>query len=211
MAENDVDTTTAQHLIALTGGIGSGKTQVSDYLETKGIPIADADRIVHKLLKEDTDLKNLIIESFGPKILSTEQEIDRKQLAHIIFNSQEKRKELESWIHPRVREAFLEFRKAHPEENILVEVIPLLFESKLENMYPEVWLVSAPEEHILQRLQSHRHFTLKEAQSRIKNQLSLQEKKARLLQHPNGYCIENNGSRSQLYQQVDNRLSIILT
>jgi len=195
-----------QRLIALTGGIGSGKTQVSDYIETKGIPVADADRIVHQLLKEDTALKNLIIESFGPTVLSAEQEIDRKQLAHIIFDSEEKRKTLESWIHPRVREAFLKFRKAHPEAQILIEVIPLLFESKLENMYSEVWLVSAPEVHVLQRLQSHRHFTLEEAQSRIKNQLSLQEKQSRLLQHPNGYCIQNNGSLAQLYQQVDNRL-----
>jgi dephospho-CoA kinase len=206
MAANDYETSKVQRLIALTGGIGSGKTQVSDYIETKGIPVADADRIVHQLLKQDTTLKNLIIESFGPTVLSEKQEIDRKQLAHIIFGSKEKRKALESWIHPRVREAFLEFRKAHPEAQILIEVIPLLFESKLENMYPEVWLVSAPEDHVLERLQNHRHFTLEEAQSRIKNQLSLPEKQSRLLQHPNGHCLENNGSLAQLYQQVDNRL-----
>jgi len=206
MADSNVNPGKNQRLIALTGGIGSGKTQVSDYIESKGIPVADADRIVHQLLKEDVNLKKIITENFGSAILNSEQEIDRKQLAHIIFHSEEKRKQLESWIHPRVREAFLEFRKSHPEANILVEVIPLLFESKLENKYPEVWLISAPEDHVLQRLQSHRQFTLEEAQSRIKNQLSLREKQSRLTQHPNGYCIENSGSIAQLYQQVDNRL-----
>lgn len=197
-----------QRLIVLTGGIGSGKTQVSDYLLRKMIPVEDADHLVHQLLKEDLDLKKLIVSEFGTEILTCQQEIDRKQLASIIFKDPLKRKVVEAWIHPRVRSAFLNFRKNHKTEDILVEVIPLLFESNLENLYPEVWMVSSPLEQVLKRLQENRNFSLEDALARIKNQMPLQEKKQRLFEHLNGHLIENSGSLDELYAQVDKLLQI---
>jgi dephospho-CoA kinase len=204
------DTSTSssnQRLIALTGGIGSGKTQVSDYLESRGIPVADADQIVHRMLREDTDLLGLIRKQFGSSVFDANGVLDRKRLAAIIFPDPVARKILESWTHPRVRAGFQAFRLAHPQAPILVEVIPLLFESALETAYPEVWLVAAPEAEMLLRLQHKRGLTIEDARARMSSQLSLDEKKIRLQAHGHGRLLHNMGTLAELYNQVDTLIS----
>jgi dephospho-CoA kinase len=198
----------SQRLIALTGGIGSGKTQVSDYLETKNIPVADADKLVHHMLQEDDALLALIRAEFGDSVFNSKGILDRTRLGALVFQDPIARKRLEGWTHPRVREGLLAFRREHPKANILVEVIPLLFESGLESQYPEVWLVETPEAEALKRLQEKRGMSEANAWARLNSQLSLSAKKKRLSQHPNGCLLSNTSELSALFQQVD---TLILT
>ena len=120
--------------IAITGGIGCGKSTVLEFLEANGIACFSADAFVRHLLLEDQSVINSVIEHFGMEFINEAGSVDRKALAKIVFQSKSDLEFLESLLHPLVQTSCEAFLKAHIAQLVCVE-IPLLFEKRLEKGY----------------------------------------------------------------------------
>ena len=115
--------------VALTGGIGSGKSLVGDYLQELGAVVIDSDELARNVIERGTAGFEQVVSTFGDEILSN-GEIDRTKLAQQVFENEEKRKKLESIIHPLVRQAAELATKDLAPDQIVVNEIPLLFETQ---------------------------------------------------------------------------------
>jgi dephospho-CoA kinase len=196
--------------ISLTGGIASGKSLVGDYLQRKGIPVIDADQVVHTLLRSDTALQAQIRQAFGDECLNDDGSVNRAQVGSVVFGDVDKRRQLEQWIHPKVRQAMNVFYETQQAagQSIGVALIPLLFESRLQDLYDEIWLIQTTEALQQQRLAEHRSMEDDAALARIQSQMPFEDKHTALRKHPCGHLLMNTGSPEALYQQVDDLLAI---
>jgi dephospho-CoA kinase len=193
--------------VALTGGIASGKTLAGEFLKARGVPVIDADDVVHALLKENETLKRQIRAEFGDAVFLPDGTVNRPALGAIVFGDTSKRKLLESWIHPKTREVIENFYQQNAHAPIGVSIIPLLFESGLENRYDEVWLLESDEAQQIERLMRHRHMTREDAEARIRNQMPLEEKRKHTMQHPAHAILDNRGKPEALIAQLEECLS----
>jgi dephospho-CoA kinase len=196
--------------IALTGGIASGKSLAGAFLIGQGIPVIDADDITHGILAHDPEVKTRIRETFGDEVFADDGTVDRKRLGAKVFNAPDKRKLLENWIHPKVREAIERFfQTAAGAPPVAVAIIPLLFEAATEHLYDQVWLIETPEELQIQRLAETRNMLREDALSRIRSQMSLEEKRRRAQAHPSHRIILNTGEPQHLYDQLSHLLETV--
>lgn len=193
--------------IALTGGIASGKSLAGTYLQQHGVPVIDADEVVHALLRDDPELKSKIRGQFGDDVFTPEGQVDRQKLGSKVFNDQGRRKLLESWIHPKVRDAIEQFFQDNLLKKIGVALIPLLFESNLEKHYDEVWLLDIDEATQTQRLVDKRGMTPEAARARIASQMSAGEKRRRAQAFPQHHILDNRGTPDDLFRQLAKILS----
>ena len=123
------------YAVAVTGGIGCGKSSVLEILKNASFEILDTDKIVHQILCENLDLKNKIIDEFGEQCLSIKGDIDREALGKKIFKSEEKRNVLNSLIHPIIRKKILDWMTYCKNKDFITAVeIPLLFECGWEKL-----------------------------------------------------------------------------
>lgn len=195
--------------IALTGGIATGKSLAGDYLRSRGVPVIDADEVVHRLLSEDEPLKREIREAFGEAVFSPDGTVNRPALAAKIFDDPATRRHLENLIHPQVRTWIARFYEENRDARAGVAMIPLLFESDLAESYDEVWLLDAPEAIRVARLLNFRGMSREDALARIHAQMDADEKRRRTGRHPCGRIFSNSGSPADLYAQIDDALSHI--
>ena len=130
--------------VALTGGIGSGKSLVGEILEELGALVIDSDQLAREVIERGSPGYEEVITAFGDAILS-EGQIDRAKLAAVVFKEKYLRKKLESIIHPLVREAAEKLARNLPSGAILVNQIPLLVESDGAKRFDYVITVSADE------------------------------------------------------------------
>jgi dephospho-CoA kinase len=137
--------------VALTGGIGSGKSLVGEILEELGALVIDSDQLAREVIERGSPGYEEVITAFGDSILS-EGQIDRAKLAAVVFKEEDLRKKLESIIHPLVREAAEKLARNLPSGAILVNQIPLLVESDGAKRFDYVITVSADEEIRRERL-----------------------------------------------------------
>ena len=137
--------------VALTGGIGSGKSLVGEILEELGALVIDSDQLAREVIERGSPGYEEVITAFGDSILS-EGQIDRAKLAAVVFKEEDLRKKLESIIHPLVREAAEKLAKNLPNGAILVNQIPLLVESDGAKRFDYVITVSADEDIRRERL-----------------------------------------------------------
>ncbi|MDP4615042.1 MAG: dephospho-CoA kinase [Candidatus Nanopelagicaceae bacterium] len=137
--------------VALTGGIGSGKSLVGEILEELGALVIDSDQLAREVIERGSPGYEEVITAFGDSILS-EGQIDRAKLAAVVFKEKDLRKKLESIIHPLVREAAEKLARNLPSGAILVNQIPLLVESDGAKRFDYVITVSADEEIRRERL-----------------------------------------------------------
>ncbi len=137
--------------VALTGGIGSGKSLVGEILEELGALVIDSDQLAREVIERGSPGYEEVITAFGDSILS-EGQIDRAKLAAVVFKEKDLRKKLESIIHPLVREAAEKLARNLPSGAILVNQIPLLVESDGATRFDYVVTVSADEEIRRERL-----------------------------------------------------------
>lgn len=185
-------------IIGLTGGIASGKSTVSKILKGAGACVIDADQIVHQLLARNQLVRKQVVDYFGPSIFSAAGGIDRTLLGEIIFADDDKRKQLEQIIHPLViREMETQLASHQEREKHIILDIPLLYETKLDYLVEQVWVVYVEPEVQLQRLLNRGQLSKAEAIKRIKTQLPLSEKKEMA-----DLVIDNNGSRRELKAKV---------
>ncbi len=165
-------------LIGLTGGIASGKSTVSQLFQKYGIPIVDADLVAREVVEPGQVAWKKIVESFGEDILLSDMTINRKKLGDTIFQNAEKRNVLNNITHPIIISAMMnkakELEKSH---QIVILDIPLLFESKREELFNFIILVYVNSTIQLQRLMARDKINRNDAFYKITSQMSLEEKK----------------------------------
>ena len=137
--------------VALTGGIGSGKSTVGELLHELGAYIIDSDQLARLVIERGQPGYDAVVAQFGDGIL-TAGEIDRTKLAAAVFNDESKRKLLESIIHPLVRQAAAEQMKKLPADAVVVNEIPLLFETDGAGRFDFVISVQVDEDKRRERL-----------------------------------------------------------
>ena len=137
--------------VALTGGIGSGKSAVAEFLEVCGAVIIDSDQLARDVIERGTEGFEAILTAFGDTVL-TDGEIDRSTLADIVFHDEGQRKKLEGIIHPLVREAAESLMKKLPTDSVVINQIPLLVETNGAKRFDYIITVSASEDLRRQRL-----------------------------------------------------------
>jgi len=191
-------------IIGITGGIASGKSTVSLYLQELGFTIVDADLASRAVVEPGEEAYHQVVKAFGEDILLTDGNIDRVKLGSIIFNDQEKRLLLNGIVHPAVRNWMrlkTEAALSSGEETVFMD-IPLLFESKLTFMVDKTLLIYVDEQVQLQRLMNRNGLSEKEALARINSQMPLADKKALA-----DAVIDNNGDINETKRQVKAILS----
>ena len=188
--------------IALTGGIGTGKSSASAILSLFGFRVIDADKIAHSVLDSKA---NEIAQIFGKEFILSDGKVDRKRLGRVVFADKSLREELESIVHPSIRE---EIEKASLEQERLGKPylidIPLFFE---RGNYPidRVITVYAPRELQIERIMKRDSLSKDEALQRIDAQMDIEEKR-RLAT----WVIDNSGSLKQLQNECERVKSAIM-
>ena len=195
-------------IIGLTGGIGMGKTTVSDYLaKTYQLPVLDADVYARAAVQPGTIGLEAIVDRYTSKILLPDGSLDRRQLGEIIFNQPLERTWLESRIHPYVRQALSRDRarwiqQLSDQSVTIVMVIPLLFEAQMTNLVTEIWVVFCPPDQQIQRLMQRESLSQEQANARIFSQMAIAEKRDRA-----DVVLENSSTLEDLLQQVDRAMT----
>jgi dephospho-CoA kinase len=182
--------------VALTGGIGSGKSLVGEILEELGALVIDSDQLAREVIERGSPGYEEVVTAFGDSILS-EGQIDRSKLAAVVFNESDLRKKLESIIHPLVREAAEKLARKLPSGAILINQIPLLVESDGAKRFDYVVTVSADEEIRRERLRL-RGLKDYEITQRMAAQVSDSEREKIA-----NYIIRNDGSIDELNRAVE--------
>lgn len=187
-----------KRLIGLTGGIGTGKTTVSNYLAKKyHLPILDADIYAKEAVAKDSSILNLIFNRYGDRLKLPDNSLNRAALGEIIFNQPKEKQWLESQIHPYVRDRF-ERALSHLQNTTIVLAIPLLFEAELTDTVTEIWVVSCDRDLQIDRLCQRNGLSPEQAIARIDSQLPLSHKISRA-----DIVINNNSNLEYLYRQID--------
>lgn len=182
--------------IALTGGIGSGKSAAAKYFADLKTPIIDADKIVHQLLKTGTPTYKKIITHFGKNLLTTQKSLDHKKLASIIFSTPKEKTWLEKLIHPQVKK-IMEEKAARIKKPYCILVIPLFFETNFRVKVDRILLIDCPLQTQIKRLQIRDHNKIKQIENIIKNQA-----KRRFRRQKADDIIYNNSSLNHLKHAV---------
>ena len=187
-------------VIAITGGIGAGKSSVRRIFEELGASGVDADDIARRVVKPGTSGWAQVREAFGEKYFDAEGRLDRAKLAELVFADPAARKSLESILRPLIREAearLVEQMLAEKPERPVVVEIPLLVEGGEVNRYDGVVLVTASRKTRLERLERAGGLTREETEARIRSQAP-EEERARIA----NWVIDNEGPIEETRIQV---------
>ena len=184
-------------IVALTGGIGAGKSLAAQYFSDLGARVVDADQLARVAIERGSDGFDEVILRFGEQIMR-DGDIDRKALAEIIFSDPQAKQDLEEIIHPRVRQLFLEVVADLKSEEILIYEIPLLAESDSAKNFDLVITVEADLQIRKERLRKRGMF-ISEIERRIASQATREEREALA-----DFVITNDGDEDQLLRAVEN-------
>ncbi len=181
--------------IALTGGIGSGKSLAGEFFQELGAVVIDSDQLAREVIERGTEGFDEVLSRFGDEILNG-GEIDRSKLAEIVFKNESARRDLEEIIHPKVREAALKIAARVPSDGVVINQIPLLFETKGAGRFDFVITVSADLEVRKARL-NERGLKSYEIERRISAQATDSQRESIA-----NFIIRNNGSVEELERAV---------
>jgi dephospho-CoA kinase len=183
-------------IVALTGGIGSGKSTVGEIFSQLGAVVVDSDQIARNVIERGTSGFDLLVATFGDGILKN-GDIDRAALSTLVFSDPKKRELLEQITHPLIRSEFSKIVKSLPEETILVNQIPLLFESKGDYRFDFIITISVPHNIRVDRLLK-RGLSSTQIEQRIKAQASDAERES-----ISDSVIVNDNDLASLTKQVE--------
>jgi len=184
--------------VGLTGGVASGKSTVSAILAELGAVVIDADQLAREVVAPGTEGLAEVVAAFGEGVLTAEGELDRPAMGAIVFADPEKRRVLESIVHPRVRDRAAEIEAAAPPGAVVVHDIPLLAETGQGNGFDAVVVVDVPAGVQVERMTGIRGMTREDAQARIGAQATREQRRAIAT-----YVIENTGSLEDLRTEVE--------
>ena len=190
-------------LVALTGGIGSGKSLAGEYFSQLGAIVVDSDQLARDVVERGTPGFDEVLTRFGDDIL-TNGEIDRKKLGSIVFSNPGLLAELEAITHPRIQAAFAEVVESAGESDIVINQIPLLVETGGVDRFDRVVVILSDLENRVKRLQA-RGLTNQEINRRIDAQVSDEERV-----EVADFIIENNGSADDLLREVEETFNELL-
>ncbi len=179
--------------VAITGSMGSGKSEVIQILKDLNVAVLSADQIVSDLYKTD-DIKQKMVTLFGEHALTCMNEIDRKYISFRIFNNEREKELLEALIHPLV------YQKLHDEGknyDLCFSEVPLLFETSGQSYFDHSLCIVCDHSHARKRLKESRGLSDEEIEARWAHQMSIEEKMAL-----STTVIENNSSKEELKEKV---------
>lgn len=184
-------------LVALTGGIGSGKSTVGQIFADLGAVVVDSDQLARDVVERGSKGFDLIVAEFGDEILKN-GDLNRDVLASIIFKEPLKRAKLEEILHPLIRELFAEIVRSASKDAIIINQIPLLVESNFDYKFDHVITVSTPDQIRKQRLLK-RGLSGTQIEQRIKSQATDAEREA-----ISDTVLINDKSEGELLGEVEN-------
>ena len=162
--------------IGITGGIGSGKSTVCKIFKLLGVPVFEADLVAKALINSDAEIRNGLIQFFGKNIYSSDNKINRKMLANLIFNDDLLMEKVNRLVHPAVRNKYLIWVKQQNSIYVIHEAA-ILFESGFYKMTDYSILVSAPEDMRIERVTHRDNIDLEMVKSRMLKQWTDEEKR----------------------------------
>ena len=186
-------------VIGLTGGIGTGKTQVSRILEELGASVINADLLGHEAYMPQTETWRRIVAAFGEGVLTEGGEVDRKKLGALVFGDPEALERLNGIMHPRIREMIEEriARLKSEGQRVVVVEAALFVEANWTSLADELWVTAAREDLVIERLKNRANMDEDAIRSRIRSQMPQEERL--------GYAdvvIENEGGLDDLKHRV---------
>ena len=191
-------------LIGLTGGIGSGKSEVARLLTERGAEIIDADLIVRELQQPGAEVYEKMIELFGSEVVAADKSLDRTAIAKKVFTDESLLKTLNQLVHPIVRRVMNERVESFRDtDKVVVLDIPLLVENPREGL-DGVLVVDLDAEIAVKRLVEQRNMSADDARARIAKQATREQRLA-IADH----VIDNSGDRSALTQKIETAWSWI--
>ena len=187
--------------IAITGGIASGKSKLSNFLKSKGEVVIDLDDISHTLTDSDEDTINEIATIFGDDIKSQSGGINRKLLASKVFSNSENKGKLEKILHPRIRQVMMNEIDSVEKDNVFVEV-QLLAEKNMGSLFDHIIIVSVSKDQQINRLKNLRMIDSNLINQILDSQLTDEERKSMLSKYSNE-ILENNGSEDAFQEKIE--------
>lgn len=188
--------------VGLTGGIGSGKTAVSDLFKKLGVPVIDTDIIARELVDNDAEVLQEITDAFGQDMLNLNGSLNRKKLAQLVFKVKQNKQRLEQILHPKIQREVIEQLQAlaeKPEQPAYtIIVVPLLIEADYHALIDRVLVVMSDEQTRIERIRQRDKRSLNEIKSIIDNQVDDQKR-----QQAADDIIENDSDLKNLAIQVE--------
>lgn len=186
-------------VIGLTGGMGSGKSTVSQLLAEFGAVIIDADKVGHEAYQPNTKTWRDLVAAFGRQIVAQDGSIDRKKLGAIVFGSPEQLERLNHIVHPRMFEMMKERIEQYRQQGVKVVVLDaaILFEANWTPLVDEIWVVIASESLVITRAKARTGLPEEQIRSRLNSQMPVEEKVKKA-----NVVIQNDGTFEDLQVQV---------
>ena len=182
--------------VAVTGGVGCGKSEVGRLLQKQGALVLDADEVGHEVLASGSPVAAAVIEHFGPEVVGADGAIDRPLVGRRVFGDRAARQTLERLVHPAILERIRNWVNEARQQAPCAVLIPLLFEVGWTKGWDAIWCVSASPQVVQARLGA-RGWTVEEWQRRQAAQWPLAEKEKRA-----DLVLHNEGSRNELAAAV---------
>lgn len=192
--------------IAVTGGMGSGKSEFTKYLKSKNFPVIDADSFAKNILINDPVVKQRVIKEFGEGAY-TQTGLNRKYLAEKVFSDPVNVKKINAIVHPVVIKGIqIEMNKILKDHDIVFAEAALIYEADMDEMFDYVVVVTADEVLRINRIIEREKTTEEEIRARMENQIDEKTKKGWA-----DFVIENNGSFDELRSRGDFFISLLKT
>ena len=189
------------HVVCITGGIGSGKSTVCKYIEQRGYPVYYSDTRAKELMEHDHQIREQLIAVFGPTIYTDSEELNRPELARLIFNHPDLKQSLESIVHPRVHEDFVQWSNAQTS-NLLFKESPLALEIGDQSCQTIVVVHAEAELRISRVLIRNSDWTREDVEARMRNQIS-DEQRLNLAHQ----ILDNSSTTEALQEKLDQLLT----
>ena len=186
--------------IGLTGGIGTGKSLVSNILNDLGATVVNADLLGHEAYLPGTAGFDMVVDAFGDQIVGEDGTVDRKRLGPIVFSSPQNMSKLNAIMHPLIRDMIqgqLEEYSSNGTDVVVVEAA-VLIEAGWQDLFDEVWVVTSDKETVIERLKDRNSLSREDAIARIESQMSNDER----VGHSN-VVISNDGTTDELADGVE--------
>lgn len=191
------------YVLALTGGIATGKSTADDFFRKKNIPIIDCDQIAHELMEPGNASWQAIKDHFGMEYLNSDQTINRKKLGQLVFSNKQALSELNQVTHPLIFDKTVAKIKEYRDFALVILDAPVYFEAGLDKKHVTngVLVITLPEQLQIERLKKRNNLTDQEAIKRINSQIPLVEKEKMA-----NFVVANTGT----IKELENKLEQIL-